>query len=132
MLSANSAKAYGHLKASALSKLYGQAAITHSARGCGATGWLGVLTHRQANGHGTPPGCNRRPAPPRDLKNAHVPDPLLAAPRLAEIYDVLEGERDDLDHYLAMAAELGARVLDVGCGTGTFACRLAHVWFAAP
>ena len=61
-----------------------------------------------------------------------MPDPLLAAPRLAEIYDVLEGERDDLDHYLAMAAELGARVLDVGCGTGTFACRLAHVWFAAP
>ena len=41
MLSANSAKAYGHLKASALSKLYGQAAITHSAHGCGATGWLG-------------------------------------------------------------------------------------------
>ena len=31
MLSANSAKAYGHLKVSALSKLYGQAAITHSA-----------------------------------------------------------------------------------------------------
>ncbi len=51
----------------------------------------GVLTHRQANGHDTPPGCNRRPAPPRDLKNAHVPDPLLAAPRLAEIYDVVEG-----------------------------------------
>ena len=49
MLSANSAKAYGHLKASALSKLYGQAAITHNAHGCGATGWLGVLTHRQAN-----------------------------------------------------------------------------------
>lgn len=61
-----------------------------------------------------------------------MPDPLLAAPRLAQIYDVLEGERDDLDHYLAMAAELGARVLDVSCGTGIFACRLAHVWFAAP
>ena len=55
-----------------------------------------------------------------------MPDPLFAAPRLAEIYDVLEGERDDLDHYLAVAAELGARsVLDVGCGTGTFACLLA-------
>lgn len=62
-----------------------------------------------------------------------MPDPLFAAPRLAEIYDVLEGERDDLHHYLALAAELGARsVLDVGCGTGTFGCRLAHVWFAAP
>lgn len=55
-----------------------------------------------------------------------MPDPLFAAPRLAEIYDVLEGERDDLHHYLALAAELGARsVLDVGCGTGTFACLLA-------
>jgi SAM-dependent methyltransferase len=55
-----------------------------------------------------------------------VPDPLFAAPRLAEIYDVVEGERADLNHYLAIAAELGARsVLDVGCGTGTFACLLA-------
>jgi SAM-dependent methyltransferase len=55
-----------------------------------------------------------------------VPDPLFAAPRLAEIYDVFEGKRVDLDHYLALAAELGARsVLDVGCGTGTFACLLA-------
>ena len=32
----------------------------------------------------------------------------------------------DLDHYLAIAAELGARsLLDVGCGTGTLACRAA-------
>lgn len=55
-----------------------------------------------------------------------MPDPLFSAPRLAEIYDVFEGKRDDLDHYLALAAELGARsVLDVGCGTGTFACLLA-------
>jgi len=55
-----------------------------------------------------------------------VPDPLFAAPRLAAIYDAVEGERADLDHYLAIAAELGARsVLDVGCGTGTFACLLA-------
>jgi SAM-dependent methyltransferase len=38
----------------------------------------------------------------------------------------VEGERGDLDHYLAIAAEFGARsVLDVGCGTGTFACLLA-------
>ena len=45
MLSANSAKAHGHLKASAPSKLYGQAAITHSADDRGGTGWPEVLTH---------------------------------------------------------------------------------------
>jgi SAM-dependent methyltransferase len=55
-----------------------------------------------------------------------MPDEIFNDPRLAEVYDLLEGERDDLDHYLAIAAEFGARsVLDVGCGTGTFACLLA-------
>ena len=48
MLSAKSAKARGHLKASAPSKLYGQAAITHSADGYGDTGWPEVPTHLQA------------------------------------------------------------------------------------
>jgi hypothetical protein len=38
-----------------------------------------------------------------------VPDAIFAVPRLAEVYDMLEGERNDLGHYLAMAAELGAR-----------------------
>jgi len=58
--------------------------------------------------------------------NTFVPDDLFALPRLAEIYDLVEPERNDLDHYLAIAAELGARsVLDVGCGTGTFACLAA-------
>ena len=53
-------------------------------------------------------------------------DAVFASQRLAEIYDAVEGERGDLDHYLAIAAESGARsVLDVGCGTGTFACLLA-------
>jgi SAM-dependent methyltransferase len=55
-----------------------------------------------------------------------LPDAVFATQRLAEIYDVVEGQRGDLDHYLAIADELGARsVLDVGCGTGTLACLLA-------
>jgi SAM-dependent methyltransferase len=46
--------------------------------------------------------------------------------RLAQLYDPLDPDRSDLDAYAAMAAEFGARsVLDIGCGTGTFACLLA-------
>lgn len=47
-------------------------------------------------------------------------------PRLAAFYDTYEGERPDLDPYLAVAAELSARhVLDIGCGTGVLALLLA-------
>jgi 2-polyprenyl-3-methyl-5-hydroxy-6-metoxy-1,4-benzoquinol methylase len=54
-------------------------------------------------------------------------DALFGEPRLAAIYDMVEGERRvDLDHYLAIADEFGARsLLDVGCGTGILACRAA-------
>ena len=49
-----------------------------------------------------------------------------AESRLAQIYDVLYPDRSDLDVYAAMAREFGAgSVLDIGCGTGTFACLLA-------
>jgi SAM-dependent methyltransferase len=56
-----------------------------------------------------------------------VADTCFTDPRLAALYDALNGERDDLELYLAILAELGARsVLDVGCGTGTLACEMAR------
>lgn len=49
-------------------------------------------------------------------------DPIFENPRLVEIYDVLDGHRGDLDHYINIANELKARtILDVGSGTGCFA-----------
>jgi SAM-dependent methyltransferase len=56
-----------------------------------------------------------------------VPDAIFAHPRLAPLYDLFDEDRADLAAYLDIADELGAhRVLDVGCGTGCLAIRLAE------
>ncbi|MBZ5738740.1 class I SAM-dependent methyltransferase [Nocardioides mangrovi] len=55
------------------------------------------------------------------------PDPIFADPRLAPLYDPLDPDRSDLDAYVALVDELGARsVVDVGCGTGCLAVLLAE------
>jgi hypothetical protein len=51
-----------------------------------------------------------------------VTDAHFARPQLAEIYDLVEEERNDLDHYLAIAAEFGARSLRTRRGPAP-ACR---------
>lgn len=70
-----------------------------------------------------PPG--RAGAPDSVARVDTEPDAIFAEPRLAAIYDDLDPDRSDLEPYRALVRELGATsVLDVGCGTGTFASLL--------
>jgi SAM-dependent methyltransferase len=55
-----------------------------------------------------------------------VGDAIFNDPRLVRVYDAIEGDRRDLEVYVEIVDELGIwSVLDIGCGTGTFACMLA-------
>ncbi len=57
-----------------------------------------------------------------------MPDQKFTNPRLVGIYDHFDGQRRDLEHYVALVRELGVKsVLDVGCGTGSFACLLSEL-----
>ena len=54
-----------------------------------------------------------------------MPDALFADPKFAELYDILDADRSDLDMYVNLVDELSARrVLDIGCGTGSLASLL--------
>ncbi|GIF03636.1 class I SAM-dependent methyltransferase [Actinoplanes siamensis] len=59
-----------------------------------------------------------------------MPDALFAHPRLAPLYDSFDRDRGDLPAYLEIVEALRpARIIDVGCGTGTLAVLLAELGY---
>jgi SAM-dependent methyltransferase len=56
-----------------------------------------------------------------------MPDAIFEHPRLVSIYDALDADRRDLGAYAAMVDEFTPKaVIDLGCGTGLLARRLAR------
>ncbi len=54
-----------------------------------------------------------------------MPCASYSDPRLAAVYDPLNPPSKDKEFYLDLAGESPKTVLDMGCGTGRLACRLA-------
>ena len=50
---------------------------------------------------------------------------VFDGPLLASVYDDLDPWAASDDFYLGMARKIGGAVLDLGCGTGKLACRIA-------